>query len=77
MQHWLKLPDGRHVDGNRIVLIGKPETFNHFDEDGNDLGTRFMLRLSLDFNSDQYLTVVGSNQEVAALLRDLMESKTS
>ena len=77
MQRWLKLPDGRHVDGNRIVLIGKPETYTHYSEEGDDLGIRVMLRLGLDFNSDHYLTVVGSNEEISALLRDLLESRSS
>lgn len=77
MQRWLKLPDGRHVDANHIVLIGKPETFTHFDEDGHHLGPRCMLHLGLDFNPDHRLTVVGSDEEVSALLQDLMASRAN
>lgn len=36
MQRWIRLPDGRFVDANRIAYVGKPETYSRFDEDGND-----------------------------------------
>ena len=26
MQRWLKLPDGRYIDANRIMYVGKVET---------------------------------------------------
>jgi len=27
MQRWLKLPDGRYLDANSIVYVGKVETY--------------------------------------------------
>ena len=39
MQRWIKLPDSRFIDANRVAFIGKVDTFARIDEDGNDLGT--------------------------------------
>ena len=38
MQRWLKLPDGRYIDANSIVYVGKVETYPRLDDDGNEAG---------------------------------------
>ena len=54
MQRWLKLPDGRYLDGNRIMYVGKVETFPRLDDEGNDAGTGY----AFSSNGDGTLTVV-------------------
>ena len=44
MQRWIKLPDSRFIDANRVAFIGKVDTFARIDEDGNDLGTEDCTR---------------------------------
>ncbi|MFO1516510.1 MAG: hypothetical protein U1F22_06250 [Lysobacterales bacterium] len=72
MQRWIKLPDGRYVDANRIMYIGKVETFPRIDEDGNDLGQGFAVHLGTDIPREHQLTVMGSKEEVLALLKTLL-----
>ncbi len=72
MQRWVKLPDGRLLDAARVVLIGKPETFQRLDEEGNDLGTGVTVMLGIDYVREHQLTATGSRDEIAALLKALM-----
>ena len=74
MQRWIKLPDGRFVDAARVALIGKPETFQRLDEEGNDLGPAVTLNLGLDFQREHQLSVSGTREEMSALLKALMGS---
>ena len=72
MQRWIKLPDGRFIDANRIAYIGKAETYARIDEDGNDLGTGYAVNIGTDIPRDTQLTVTGSKDEVFAILRALL-----
>ena len=72
MQRWIKLPDGRFIDANRIAYIGKVETFTRIDEDGNDMGTGYSVYVGTDFPRESQITVVGSKDEVFAVLKQLL-----
>ena len=72
MQRWIKLPDGRFLDAARVALIGKPETFQRLDEEGNDLGTAVTVVLGIDFVREHQLGVTGTREEMVALLKTLV-----
>lgn len=72
MQRWIKLPDGRFIDASRVALVGKPESFSRFDEDGNDMGTGYSVQIGTDFPRDSQITVIGTREEVLAVLRSLL-----
>lgn len=72
MQRWIKLPDGRVIDANRIAYIGKTETFARIDEDGNDLGLGYAVNLGTDFPREAQLTLTGSKDEVLGILRNIL-----
>ncbi len=72
MQRWLKLPDGRFLDANRIVYVGKVETYPRLDDDGNDIGVGYAVNLGLDITRDHQLTVMGTKEEVLGLLKTLL-----
>jgi hypothetical protein len=72
MQRWIKLPDGRFVDANRIAYVGKVETYPRIDEDGNDLGQGFAVNIGTDIPRDFQITVMGSKEEVVGLLKTLL-----
>jgi hypothetical protein len=72
MQRWIKLPDGRFIDANRVSFIGKAETFARIDEDGNDLGIGYAVYIGTDFPRESQLSVTGSKEEVFAILRALL-----
>ncbi|WP_298149089.1 hypothetical protein [Metallibacterium sp.] len=72
MQRWIKLPDGRFLDAARVVLIGKPETFQRLDEEGNDLGTAVTVTLGVDSVREHQLSVTGAREEMAALLKTIV-----
>ena len=72
MQRWIKLPDSRFIDANRICFIGKVETFARIDEDGNDLGTGYAVYIGTDFPREAQITVTGGKDEVFAVLKLLL-----
>jgi hypothetical protein len=72
MQRWIKLPDGRFIDANRIAYIGKVESYARADEDGNDLGTGYAVKIGTDIPRETQLTVSGSKDEVFATLRSIL-----
>ncbi|MET0225589.1 MAG: hypothetical protein ABW187_04020 [Dokdonella sp.] len=72
MQRWLKLPDGRFIDAGRVAFIGKTESFARVDEDGNDLGIGYAVNLGTDFPRESQITVVGSKDEIFAMLRGIL-----
>ena len=72
MQRWLKLPDGRFIDGNRIASIGRIDSFMRIDEDGNDRGLAYSVSLGTDFTRESQITVVGTKEEIYALMRNLL-----
>jgi hypothetical protein len=72
MQRWLKLPDGRFLDANRVVYVGKVETYPRLDDDGNEAGVGYAVNLGLDIPRDRQLSVMGSKDEVLGLLKSLL-----
>ena len=72
MARWIKLPDSRFIDANRVAYIGKVETFTRIDEDGNDMGTGYSVYVGTDFPRESQITVVGSKDEVFAVLKQLL-----
>jgi hypothetical protein len=78
MQRWLKLPDGRFIDANRVVLVGKVETFPLLDDTGStDGGVGYAVNLGLDIPRDRQLTVTGSKDEILSLMKSLLASGAS
>jgi hypothetical protein len=77
MQRWIKLPDGRFIDANRIAYVGKVETFARIDEDGNDLGTGYAVHIGTDFPREAQITLAGGKDEVYAVLRAILGATTS
>jgi hypothetical protein len=76
MQRWIKLPDGRFLDANRVAFIGRTETYARIDEDGNDLGTGYAVNLGTGIPREEQLTVTGSKDEVLAVLRAILGGAT-
>lgn len=72
MQRWIKLPDGRFIDANRIAYIGKVETYARLDEDGNDLGTGYAVNIGTDIPRESHLGLTGGKDEVFAALRAIL-----
>lgn len=72
MQRWIKLPDGRHIDANRIAYIGKVESYTRADEDGNDLGIGYAVNIGTDIPRETQLTVSGDKDEVFAAVRSIL-----
>ena len=72
MQRWIKLPDSRFIDANRVAFIGKVDTFARIDEDGNDLGTGYAVNVGTDFPRESQITIVGGKDEVFAVLKLLL-----
>jgi len=72
MARWIKLPDSRFIDANRVAFIGKVDTFQRIDEDGNDLGTGYAVNIGTDFPREQQLSVTGTREEILALLKSLL-----
>ena len=72
MQRWLKLPDGRYLDANRIIYVGKVETYPRLDDDGNDAGQGYAVNLGTDIPREHQLAVMGTKEEVLALLKALL-----
>jgi hypothetical protein len=72
MQRWIKLPDGRFLDANRIAYIGKSESYARIDEDGNDLGTGYAVNIGTDIPRESQITVTGSKEEIFSMLRTIL-----
>ena len=72
MQRWLKLPDGRYLDANRIAYVGKVETYPRLDDDGNDAGVGYSVSLGTDIPRDHQVIVMGTKDEIVAVLRSLL-----
>jgi len=72
MQRWIKLPDGRFLDANRVAFIGKTESYARIDEDGNDLGIGYSVNIGTGIPREAQITVTGSKDEVFAVLRAIL-----
>lgn len=72
MQRWIKLPDGRYIDANRIAYIGKVESYTRADEDGNDLGIGYAVNIGTDIPRETQVTISGGKDEVFATLRSIL-----
>ncbi|HSN00565.1 MAG TPA: hypothetical protein VLS52_06110 [Rudaea sp.] len=72
MQRWLKLPDGRYIDANSIVYVGKVETYPRLDDDGNEAGQGYAVSIGTGVPREQHISVMGTKEEVLALLKSLL-----
>ena len=72
MQRWLKIPDGRYIDANRIMYVGKVETYPRLDDDGNDAGAGYSVYIGSDIPREQQFAVMGTKEEVLAFLKALL-----
>ena len=72
MQRWLKLPDGRYLDANRIAYVGKVETYPRLDDDGNEAGQGYAVNLGTDIPREAHISVQGTKEDVLALLKTLL-----
>ena len=72
MQRWLKLPDGRYLDANSIVYVGKVETYPRLDDEGNDSGIGYAVSLGTDIPRDRQVSVTGTKEEILALLKNVL-----
>ena len=73
MQRWLKLPDGRFLDANRIVIVGKVETFPLLNDEGASEGAvGYAVSLGLDIPRERQLTITGSKDEIFSLMKSLL-----
>lgn len=72
MQRWLKLPDGRYIDANRIAYVSKVETYAQLGDEGDQAGVGYSVHLGTDFPREHQITVTGSKDEILALLKSLL-----
>ena len=72
MQRWIKLPNGTFLDANRVVLIGKVETFAKLDDEGNNAGVQYSVSLQTELDREHQLLVAGTREEISALVRSLL-----
>ena len=72
MQRWIRLPDGRFIDANRILYIGKVETYPRIDEDGNDLGQGFHVNIGTGLAREEQITLMGAKEEVLQVLKQIL-----
>lgn len=72
MQRWLKLPDGRYIDANRVMYVGKVETYPRLDDEGNDSGVGYSVALGTDLPRENQVIVMGTKEEILALLKSVL-----
>lgn len=70
MQRWVRLPTGAILDANRIMYIGKPDSYSRTDDEGN-LITEFAVTLGTDLDGARQMMVTGTKEEIAALIRSV------
>lgn len=68
---WVKLPNGNIVDANRIAYVSKPDSYPSMDDEGNDR-VEYAVTFGTAFTRDTWMTVTGSKDEIAALIRQLI-----
>jgi len=72
MQRWLKLPDGRYLDANSIMYVGKVETFPRLDEEGSEPVIGYAVSLGTDLTRDHQISVQGTREEILAVLKTIL-----
>jgi len=68
---WVKLPNGNIIDANCVVYVSKPDSFPGMDGDGNDR-IDYAVTFGTALTRDTWMTAVGSKDEIAALVRQLL-----
>ena len=76
MQRWIKLPDGRFIDANRVVVVGRPQSFAQYEDGSEDMGTAFSVQIGIDYSRENQITVVGTREEVLTAMRNLLGAST-
>lgn len=72
MQRWIKLPNGTFLDANRIVHIGRIESFAKLDDEGNNAGVQYSVTLMTELAREHQVQVSGTREEVTALVRSIL-----
>lgn len=70
-QRWVKLPNGNVIDANRIMLIGKPESYPKMDEDGSD-GIEWAVMIGTSLTRDTHVSITGTKEDIAGLIGKLV-----
>ena len=75
MPRWLKLPDGRYIDANSIVYVGKVETYPRLDDDGNEAGQGYAVNIGTGIPREHHVSIMGTKDDVLApKVRDLKKA---
>ena len=77
MQRWVKLPNGTFLDANRIIHIGKIESFAKLDEEGNNSGLEYSVTLMSELPREHQIQVSGSKEAISALVRSILGATTA
>ncbi len=72
MQRWVKLPNGTFLDANRIIHVGKIESFAKLDEEGNNAGLEYSVTLMSELLRERQIQVSGSKEAISALVRSIL-----
>ncbi|GMU44520.1 MAG: hypothetical protein IT479_04860 [Xanthomonadales bacterium] len=72
MQRWVRLPNGGFLDATQVMFIGKIDSYPRMDDEGNAAGVEFAVAIGTGFSRDQQLTVSGSKEDIATLVRQLL-----
>lgn len=77
MQRWIKLPDGRFIDANRVVVVGRPQSFAQYEDGSEDMGTAYSVQIGIDYSRENQITLVGTREEVLTAMRNLLGPSAS
>lgn len=72
MQRWVRLPNGGFLDATQVMYIGKIDSYPRMDDEGNSAGIEFAVTIGTGFSRDHQLTVSGSKEEIATMVRQLL-----
>ena len=72
MQRWIKLPDGRFIDADRIVIVGRPQAFASYEDGSEDMSTAYSVQVGIDYSRENQISVVGTREEVLVVMRKLL-----
>lgn len=76
MQRWIKLPNGTYVDANKIIYVGKMETFPRMDEESGEDSVAYAVNIGTNLTRDRQLSVVGNKEEILNLMKILLDTTT-
>ena len=72
MQRWVKLPNGTFLDANRIIHIGRIESFAKLDDEGNNSGVEYSVTLMSELVREHQIQVSGGKEAITTLVRSIL-----